>query len=609
MIYHFTNDTRYAELEENLYSIANYMENDVWENSKQTYEQAENGWLHVYTLYFGLYKGSKNTAAILKGKTKSVIAEFVAKFQFPNPRKIKKIDAMVKEFVSGQQIAPLRELIKLLFYKSLVERNNHSEISVADFERYILLNENLEQGPTSIASIYTDLENRALDLKPLDYDYYGGDKKRFIKQLIGMVTKLEFVNLVKDEQSKQEKIVLNTEHLSPENKEQLLDIVSYNAYWPDILSMDPEAPKYGELIEAYMKYMQVESDEELELDTELPDVSEYEMDSDFYNVIYYGAPGTGKSKSINKKIEKNYPNFENQECLDIFRTTLHPEFTYNDFVGQIMPVINDKGATYKFSPGVFTLALKRALDVGKKRPVYLVLEELSRSNVAAVFGDLFQLLDRKNGESEYKISNPLIAKYVYNLTDQDVEDGESIKIYLPENLYIYATVNTNDQNVFAMDTAFKRRFDWEYISTKPVNQENNPMLKVYNEGLEFTIEWHIFYTTLNDYITREMALSEDKQIGQFFIKFTEFEVTNKKLIKNKLLQYLWDDVEKATFNGEKLFNEKIKSFSELYSSFEENKQIFSSEFLDKLTVAIGPVETTKVDTLDSTETEAQEDVE
>lgn len=614
MIYHFTNDTRFDDLEENLYSIANYLENGIWENSKQSYKQADNGWLHVYTLYFGLYEGSKNTKAILQGKTEFVITEFVKKLQFPNPRKIKKADVMVQQFMEGQKIAPLREIIKLLFYKGLVEKNNQPKISVIDFKRHILLNENLGKGQVSIADVYTSLENEGVDSELPTYDYYGGDEKRFITQLIGIMTKLDFILLAKNEQSSQEELVLNMGNLSPESKQHLLDIVSYNDYWKDIESIDTEKPDYKKLMSMYKEYMQIESDIELEskdnADLEPNDEEQsskkYEMDSKFYNIIYYGAPGTGKSQSISKKIMKNYPDFENEECLDVFRTTLHPEFTYTDFVGQVMPVINDdKEVTYKFSPGVFTLALKRALEVGKDRPVYLVLEELSRANVAAVFGDLFQLLDRKNGQSEYKISNPLIAKNIYNLTDQDVEKGASVKIYLPQNLYIYATVNTNDQNVFAMDTAFKRRFDWEYISTNPVNGENNPILKVYDGELEYSVSWHLFYIALNDYITREMALSEDKQIGQFFINFVESEETNKKLIKNKLLQYLWDDVEKATFNGEKLFNEKIKSFAELYTSFEDNKRIFNDEFLNKLKGTISSSEYSDVEIVESIDMEEQ----
>ncbi|WP_339181052.1 AAA family ATPase [Oceanobacillus sp. FSL W7-1293] len=306
------------------------------------------------------------------------------------------------------------------------------------------------------------------------------------------------------------------------------------------------------------------------------------------NIIYYGAPGTGKSYGVTKEIKKYYPSFENESNLEsrfIFRTTLHPEYTYSDFVGQVMPKVQGDSIKYVFTPGVFTRALSRAIEMeGTDQPVFLVLEELSRANVAAVFGDLFQLLDRKKGESEYSISNSLIAKEVYNLSQEeaDSDDGNK-KIYLPNNLFIYGTVNTNDQNVFAMDTAFKRRFDWKYISTKPVKSEdgielNNPVISI---GGQKEIRWWDFYQRLNEHITSVMQLGEDKQIGQFFIKFNENKKENNSKVQNKLLQYLWDDIEQASFTEEKLF-ENILNFSDLYEKYENDEEIFHSKFLSSL---------------------------
>lgn len=306
------------------------------------------------------------------------------------------------------------------------------------------------------------------------------------------------------------------------------------------------------------------------------------------NIIYYGAPGTGKSHGVTKEIKKYYPNFEDESSLEsrfIFRTTLHPEYTYSDFVGQVMPKVQGDSIKYVFTPGVFTRALSRAIEMkGTDQPVFLVLEELSRANVAAVFGDLFQLLDRKNGESEYSVSNSLIAKEVYKLSQQEADgDDGNKKIYLPSNLFIYGTVNTNDQNVFAMDTAFKRRFDWKYISTKPVKSEdgnelNNPVISI---GGQKEIKWWDFYQRLNEYITGVMQLGEDKQIGQFFIKYNESKKENNSKVQNKLLQYLWDDIEQASFTEEKLF-ENVLNFSDLYEKYEDDKEIFHSKLLSSL---------------------------
>lgn len=300
------------------------------------------------------------------------------------------------------------------------------------------------------------------------------------------------------------------------------------------------------------------------------------------NCIFYGAPGTGKSHSVSKLIEKYYPNFNKTDSEDtnfVFRTTLHPEYTYNDFVGQLMPVKKGDNINYEFTPGVFSLALKTAL-INPKKYVFLILEELSRANVASVFGDLFQLLDRKDGISEYSITNSLIANFVYAKDSDPLDkDYSNQKIFLPANLVIIGTVNTNDQNVFVMDTAFKRRFEWEYISTDPVGDNlNNPEFEYQTSH---TIKWWDFYQKLNQFITSVMNLGEDKQIGQFFIHFKDDKEKNKKLIQNKLLQYLWEDVQKVSY-ASKLFSEEIKNFSDLYKKFGRGEKIFSNEFLELL---------------------------
>ncbi|WP_430610442.1 AAA family ATPase [Enterococcus sp. DIV0876] len=303
------------------------------------------------------------------------------------------------------------------------------------------------------------------------------------------------------------------------------------------------------------------------------------------NVIYYGAPGTGKSFNVTKEIKKYYEDFECEDNIDaqfVFRTTLHPEYTYSDFVGQVMPNVEGESIRYDFVPGVFTRALERALAFESvNKPVFLVLEELSRANVAAVFGDLFQLLDREQGKSEYSISNSVIAQSVYHANSTEYEILNR-KIYLPRNLFILGTVNTNDQNVFVMDTAFKRRFEWKYISTKPVRGENgeelnNPTIMI---DKNTSIKWWDFYQKLNHYITRDMGLGEDKQVGQFFIKFVGDSKSNQEQLQNKLLQYLWDDLHQVSFK-KKLFG-SITSYSDLYDAFAEGEAIFVDEFLTSL---------------------------
>lgn len=321
------------------------------------------------------------------------------------------------------------------------------------------------------------------------------------------------------------------------------------------------------------------------------------------NRLFFGAPGTGKSFNIKNFIRehgiKDYSDKEDHP--NVYRTTLHPEFSYSDFVGQVMPVVEGGNISYKFEPKIFTEALTQAFKKENfgKRPVFLILEEMSRANVAAVFGDLFQLLDRdENGESEYRINNSLIAMEL-SKNAYDVFGEPTNRIYIPSNLFIIGTVNTSDQNVYVMDTAFKRRFEFKYIPTKiqPELEHINDYKFEFNKpNISFT--WIQLLNALNSYIVGPiekggLGLKEDKQLGHFFIKFKkassselehlkQIEEYNKNQISGKLIQYLWNDVEKASYSDNKIFNRDILHFGELYERTIEGSNIFSTQFIECL---------------------------
>ena len=304
--------------------------------------------------------------------------------------------------------------------------------------------------------------------------------------------------------------------------------------------------------------------------------------------IFYGAPGTGKSYTIDTNI------LSGVDDAHIFRITFYPDFSYSDFVGQLLPTVlppstpgGTSTITYEFQKGVFTLALEKAYENNAK-DVYLVIEEMSRGDCAAIFGDIFQLLDRKKsgadrGYSRYFINNKMISKDIIALP------GDTVK--LPANFHILGTVNTSDQNVFVMDTAFKRRFDWEYVSPSPVpvvgasgTYENDVDLQIVDGHTIRTIKWVELYQKLNEFIADDnyLDLGEDKQLGPFFIEFDPAGSTAdyKKAIQNKLLNYLWTDVHKASFKSDvRLFKTDIGTFKKLYEEFEVDHQIFSNEFL------------------------------
>lgn len=314
-------------------------------------------------------------------------------------------------------------------------------------------------------------------------------------------------------------------------------------------------------------------------------------------IIYFGAPGTGKSHHVNEKLKTIVDD-------KVFRVTIHPEYTYSDFIGQLLPETNSLGSIYfKFNPGPFSSALVEAFSDSSKE-VYLILEEISRGNVAAIFGDIFQLLDRDNYfKSKYKIRNKYISNQIIQLSTDE--------IYLPSNLNIIGTVNVNDQNVFPMDTAFKRRFEWEYISSHPsVDSSGNILSKLNNAKIQISTDsvnannldtnWQSFYTSLNDFITdkeKGMGKSEDKQLGQFFVDFgqklvddsysadilisSDAHIKINNIIRNKVLLYLWQDVQgHSSFNNStKLFHSDIKSFDDLYTKYGNNK-VFNDIFID-----------------------------
>lgn len=233
------------------------------------------------------------------------------------------------------------------------------------------------------------------------------------------------------------------------------------------------------------------------LEFEVEDIQEEDKQQDApskvgINKIYYGIPGCGKSYYVENTELKDVDKEQ-----DVFRTTFYLDYSNSDFIGQIYPHVDENGnVSYIHVPGPFTKALERALTVEDGRMVYLIIEEINRGNAAAIFGDTFQLLDRVKektegkeiGDSEYPISNSFIEGYFKKNKIPCVEG----QIYIPHNLTIFATMNTSDQNVFPLDTAFKRRWDREMVSAK---WENVSFRNMYVPGTNIT--WEKFCTTIN----------------------------------------------------------------------------------------------------------------
>lgn len=285
------------------------------------------------------------------------------------------------------------------------------------------------------------------------------------------------------------------------------------------------------------------------------------------NKIFYGVPGSGKSFSIKKAIkeivrkdgrmlsDEEYGFFEK---VNTMRLVFYPDYSYSDFIGQILPISKSGNIKYDFIAGPFTRILALAFEKPNE-PYFLIIEEINRGNAAAIFGDIFQLLDRTDGESEYGIKNIDIA--------QEVFEDEYAEIRLPKNLWIFATMNTSDQNVFTLDTAFQRRFEMELIENKfSVEHE----FEIDGTG----IAWRTFAETINDILAKQDAVvsSEDKSLGAWFIKSDEIKdgkkFVSKKRFANKVIKYLWDDAFKFARNDVFDISENKNTLQKVISAFE-----------------------------------------
>ncbi|ELC2979362.1 AAA family ATPase [Campylobacter coli] len=295
------------------------------------------------------------------------------------------------------------------------------------------------------------------------------------------------------------------------------------------------------------------------------------------NIILYGVLGSGKSHTIRIKYPQNEYIFE--------KLVFHPDYSYSDFVGQIMPIVKDEIVSYEFIPGPFTNILKKAYN-NPSRKYVLVIDEINRGNAPAIFGEVFQLLDRdKDGNSNYAINNDNIAKIVY-------EGDTQRHIKIPSNLWIIATMNTSDQNVFTLDTAFQRRFSMQLIRNSfDKNKEEFESEEKYNEYKNFIdkkilntdVTWQKFCKTINSIISKsnnDINSMEDKRLGVFFVKTDDLE--SKEKFAHKVLKYLWDDVFK--FDKDKLFNKnKYHTLEEVIKGFvdEDGKSQFDI-FIDDI---------------------------
>lgn len=336
------------------------------------------------------------------------------------------------------------------------------------------------------------------------------------------------------------------------------------------------------------------------------------------NRILFGAPGTGKSHRLKEDLCRNKENEKLEKgmyegllvgCENNYeRVTFHPDYSYANFVGTYKPIpardeFGKDVITYKYVPGPFMRSYVKALKSklsANLEPIVIIIEEINRANVAAVFGDIFQLLDRKSDNtSEYPIqASEDIKKYLADELGGEPDDYQEIK--LPENLFIWATMNSADQGVFPMDTAFKRRWDFTYLGIDE-NEEGIEKFEVIlgKENNQRKVNWNKLRKAINKKLS-DFKINEDKLIGPYFISKNVLEDSDKfiKTFKNKVIMYLFDDA--AKHKRSLLFENVTDSniYSEVCNNFEDRGVfIFSSDISNHFKNDIVKIEQDK----DSTE--------
>lgn len=340
--------------------------------------------------------------------------------------------------------------------------------------------------------------------------------------------------------------------------------------------------------------------------------------------IYYGAPGTGKSHIINELTRGE----------EVIRTTFHPDSDYSTFVGAYKPttkkvclrdmsghivkddngrIVEEDKIIYEFVEQAFIKAYIKAWeayanveDGQEPKKQFLVIEEINRGNCAQIFGDLFQLLDRNDsGFSDYPIQadndmEKQIKKHLNSLVIPDKERINSMysqgdiakdiiegkKLLFPNNLYIWATMNTSDQSLFPIDSAFKRRWDWQYMPISQGRDKNNNLLDWKIAVGERKYDWWKFVETINEKI--DSSFSEDKKLGFFFCKAKDGEIS-AELFVSKVIFYLWNDVFKDYELSDSIFNDDTGklNFRKFYKIDENGKTAVEIDKVQKFLENLG----------------------
>lgn len=629
--YLFTNDMRDSVLDSKAQEFACMFLNNTVPSANDN--KSLNNSANTIGFYLNLINKGNVALVAANGDIRSVVLNFIKTFQYPNPRTKDSFIATVRD---GIQLAPMREIIKILFLYNQIFPDK-AYLTIDEIRHFVFFNEKIAFCKTpNRVEVINDIEvYRATNELPScivpederDWNY----ESRQLSCFLGIMAWSGFIDIDKDGVVRL--VIPGQDDL--QYKAALLEVIMFNEYWEygeiDIDYISTEA--FNALRTSYFRYC----DQFILRNDKLNAIATSDIPSMPRQRIFFGAPGTGKSYSLNEDAKSLVSN----KCEHIERVTFHPDYTYANFVGSYKPimkqsdiecldddskkvlsVLNNRTITtqekydalyesfksadgltrlpiilglyfddsfetkkedgtkasknnsvernhgrairkyvqllseesykekiaYEYVPGPFIRLLVKALQ-NPADPYVLIVEEINRANVAAVFGDVFQLLDRNNdGESEYSITTTAdMRAYLQRELGKD-KDVTTIKI--PSNMFIWATMNSADQGVYPMDTAFKRRWDFSYYG---IDDEETKLSDVAIKP-QFTlgqssklIAWNSLRKAINDELSTDTYnTNEDKLMGPFFLKEEVFKdnTSFNEAFKNKVLMYLFDDVVK-----------------------------------------------------------------
>ena len=659
--YLFTNDMRDSVLDSKAQEFACMFLNNTVPSANDN--KSLNNSANTIGFYLNLINKGNVALVAANGDIRSVVLNFIKTFQYPNPRTKDSFIATVRD---GIQLAPMREIIKILFLYNQIFPDK-AYLTIDEIRHFVFFNEKIAFCKTpNRVEVINDIETyRASNELPScivpederDWNY----ESRQLSCFLGIMAWSGFIDIYKDGLVKL--VIPRQDDL--QYKAALLEVIMFNEYWEygeiDINYISTEA--FNALRTSYFNYC----DQFILRNDKLNAIATSDIPSTPRQRIFFGAPGTGKSYSLNEEAKSLVSNKSNH----IERVTFHPDYTYANFVGSYKPimkqsdiacldddskkvlsVLNNRTITtqekydalyesfkstdgltrlpiilglyfddsfetkkedgtkasnnnsvernhgrairkyvqllseesykekiaYEYVPGPFIRLLVKALQ-NPEAPYVLIVEEINRANVAAVFGDVFQLLDRNNdGESEYSITTTAdMRAYLQRELGKD-KDVTTIKI--PSNLFIWATMNSADQGVYPMDTAFKRRWTFSYYGLD--DEENNLSAAAIKPRFELgksnkLISWNSLRKAINDELSTDTYnINEDKLMGPFFLKEEALKdnTSFNEAFKNKVLMYLFDDVVKQKRRS--FFNcENSNRYSSICNAFDrEGIKIF-----------------------------------